>query len=364
MSAVVAVRGAKILLDEVSAIAESPFTAEEARGLLSKIEGIEEELKQLFISSSVSCLCMRISQVKIDDGCKVRTLNWSDCLSALDVVKNPLEIVLHGPLSKGKFKKVRLKMPSKTGEYFWKAIRGKEARAKKLIHDNCQSEVRVVGSNTVRKYYKQNNHSVNREGWFHLILDHSYVVSAHAILRDSIHLKRYDHSLCECIYERSCSHLSGEGVKKNILKQVAEALVYLKSKRVIHLDLKPANLMIDGERCVKLGDFGGSVLGKPPVGFRDISYTKGYVAPEIYWKGRITHKADVWSYGVVSAEVVFERLVEGVELESLTDPSDPYNEDAVIKRIFQRCLVHDAKERASIQDVIEIFEQVVEISAV
>lgn len=41
--------------------------------------------------------------------------------------------------------------------------------------------------------------------------------------------------------------------------QVADALRYLHSKRIIHRDIKPENLMIGIDGEIKIGDFGWSV---------------------------------------------------------------------------------------------------------
>jgi NIMA (never in mitosis gene a)-related kinase len=39
------------------------------------------------------------------------------------------------------------------------------------------------------------------------------------------------------------------------LKQICSALAYLESKKIIHHDLKPANIFIYGDQ-IKIGDFG------------------------------------------------------------------------------------------------------------
>jgi len=39
------------------------------------------------------------------------------------------------------------------------------------------------------------------------------------------------------------------------LKQILEALVYLEMKQVIHRDLKPGNILINGQNVAKIADF-------------------------------------------------------------------------------------------------------------
>lgn len=41
-------------------------------------------------------------------------------------------------------------------------------------------------------------------------------------------------------------------------RQLAMALDYCHANGVLHLDVKPANVMVNGEKWIKLGDFGNS----------------------------------------------------------------------------------------------------------
>ena len=42
-------------------------------------------------------------------------------------------------------------------------------------------------------------------------------------------------------------------------RQLAEALDYCHLNGVLHLDVKPANIMVNSQKWIKLGDFGNSV---------------------------------------------------------------------------------------------------------
>jgi len=62
----------------------------------------------------------------------------------------------------------------------------------------------------------------------------------------------------------------------------AQGLAYLADQKVIHGDLKPANLLIGGDRRVKLADF-GSVLTWSEAGSRwegPLNGTPAFRAPE------------------------------------------------------------------------------------
>ena len=84
--------------------------------------------------------------------------------------------------------------------------------------------------------------------------------------------------------------------------QVAEALAYIHSNNILHLDVKPANILLDGERSILI-DFGiskhydsdGGQTSTTPVGI-----SKGYAPIEQYQQGNIsgfTPSTDVYSLG-------------------------------------------------------------------
>ncbi|XP_054280585.1 serine/threonine-protein kinase Chk2-like [Macrosteles quadrilineatus] len=86
---------------------------------------------------------------------------------------------------------------------------------------------------------------------------------------------------------------------KLVFYQLAEALLYLHTKKIIHRDVKPSNVLIAPYRSgdlVKLSDFGISKQGvdNPSI----VCGTILYKAPELVNRLRYTDKVDVWSYGV------------------------------------------------------------------
>ncbi|KAG8643509.1 hypothetical protein MANES_11G043100v8 [Manihot esculenta] len=96
----------------------------------------------------------------------------------------------------------------------------------------------------------------------------------------------------------------------------AEGLAYLHecNPRVIHRDIKTANILLDDNFEPKIADFGlakdfsNSVthISTDPKG------TKGYVAPENLKGKKLTDKSDVFSFGVVLLELVTgKQAVEG-----------------------------------------------------
>ncbi|KQJ87119.1 probable LRR receptor-like serine/threonine-protein kinase At4g29180 isoform X2 [Brachypodium distachyon] len=94
-----------------------------------------------------------------------------------------------------------------------------------------------------------------------------------------------------------------------IIKGVCEGLNYLHNgykDPIYHMDLKPANILLDKDMTPKIGDFGLSRLFPSANTFTTIKIigTPGYMPPEYIEKHEITPKFDVFSLGVIIIRVV------------------------------------------------------------
>lgn len=92
--------------------------------------------------------------------------------------------------------------------------------------------------------------------------------------------------------------------QKQIAYDLACGLYYLHSKKVIHRDLKSANVLIDKDFRAKIADFGLSKMAAPDIktaAKRSEAYS--WFAPEIY-KGQLpTAKSDIYSFAVILWEL-------------------------------------------------------------
>ncbi|EQC29802.1 TKL protein kinase [Saprolegnia diclina VS20] len=93
--------------------------------------------------------------------------------------------------------------------------------------------------------------------------------------------------------------------KTSIAADTADALVYLHSFQptVIHRDLKSKNVLLSETWEAKLSDFGISRVTSLEESMTSNIGTIAWIAPEVLTGGRYTEKADIYSFGVLMAEL-------------------------------------------------------------
>lgn len=77
---------------------------------------------------------------------------------------------------------------------------------------------------------------------------------------------------------------------------ILEAICYIHSLGVVHLDIKPENILVSHFGIPKLCDFGISVDSKSE-NLSDEQGTYGFIAPELYYLKTFDCKADMYSFG-------------------------------------------------------------------
>ncbi|KAF7068777.1 hypothetical protein CFC21_074509 [Triticum aestivum] len=94
-----------------------------------------------------------------------------------------------------------------------------------------------------------------------------------------------------------------------IINGICEGLHYLHQNHIVHLDLKPANILLDGNMMPKITDFGLSRCfdeKQTQAITKNMAGTLGYIAPEFYngYIHTITYKSDIYSLGVIIIEML------------------------------------------------------------
>ncbi|KAJ6059900.1 hypothetical protein N7499_003114 [Penicillium canescens] len=97
----------------------------------------------------------------------------------------------------------------------------------------------------------------------------------------------------------------GDAMVKKFMVQLVEGIRYCHSRRILHRDLKPQNLLIDRDGNLKLADFGQArAFGVPLRTYTHEVVTLWYRCPEILLGGRqYSTGVDMWSVGTIFAEM-------------------------------------------------------------
>ena len=148
-----------------------------------------------------------------------------------------------------------------------------------------------------------------------------------------------------------------------VLGHIAQGLAYAHERKLVHLDVKTANIMWTRERSAKLMDFG---LAKWQEEARNqstvVSGTPYYMSPEQTRGECVDHRSDLYSLGVVA----FEMATGGPPFTSgdiayhhvHTAPPDPAERrqdlPAELCEIISRCLRKDPAAR--FQSAVEVLE--------
>lgn len=159
---------------------------------------------------------------------------------------------------------------------------------------------------------------------------------------------------------------SGQFYKKNqkevlesiieVAIQMAEGLAYAHKKEVLHLDVKPDNVLIDEEGCYKVSDFGlASVLGHTS----KIAYTRIYCAPEQQTGVGIDKRTDIYCWAVSVLHLLvreakwYDGIIAGASFDEIVEQAVVKVPEG-LKMLLKKCLEYEREKRpSSFEDVLK-----------
>jgi len=116
-----------------------------------------------------------------------------------------------------------------------------------------------------------------------------------------------------CLQEESLKQLDG-ATARHRARQLLQAIAHCHSHGIVHMDVKPANILYSADGSLVLADFDRSCY------IENVSIcqpaTASYGAPEYAFGTSLTEKMDVWSAAVVIYEWLTGRRIFSAETES------------------------------------------------
>ena len=166
--------------------------------------------------------------------------------------------------------------------------------------------------------------------------------------------------------ENRCGKISEKEIWK-MVKDVASGLEYLHSNGMVHLDVKPSNILLDSQGNYLVSDFGLSHKVETLIHSYDATVTAGgqaYKSPEICLSGgKIDTSSDIWSLGVSIYELLTGELpfngfggsqqIAGHVLHLQCDKCSPQ-----LSNLIDACISPDSANRPSATDVVTLADAV------
>jgi serine/threonine-protein kinase len=150
-----------------------------------------------------------------------------------------------------------------------------------------------------------------------------------------------------------------------IARQIARGLAAAHRQKIVHRDVKPANIVILPDGTIKLLDFGLAKLAGATTLTRLGSSpgTPVYKSPEQSRGEKVDPRSDLWALGVVLYEMVTGRLPFGGEYEQaviyaiLNEPPRPLDNKgalpAELEEVIERSLAKDPEARYATAEEME-----------
>jgi len=159
--------------------------------------------------------------------------------------------------------------------------------------------------------------------------------------------------------------------KLRVAKEVANGMCYLHECGLLHRDLKPGNILLSKDGRCKITDFG--LTRQKPEQTATLTTNIGtflYTAPEVFTHGHYDEKADVYSYGMLVAQMMMDGIhplahvkyqwsFEFVKLltEHKISPQLPTKCSPELTTLIQNCISWEAASRPTFIEIQKSVEK-------
>lgn len=157
-----------------------------------------------------------------------------------------------------------------------------------------------------------------------------------------------------------------ERTTQRLMYEMADAVRLLHSQNIVHRDIKLANILLTRDFVAKLSDFGFAKTQDDPMALM-ATYcgTPITMAPEIHGRSSYDFKCDVWSMGVITYQLIYNKppfmptaggnlydLIEVIKNSEVAFPEHPQMGDS-FKSLIKCSLQKDPRLRCSISEFFD-----------
>ncbi|CDS37809.1 agc family protein kinase [Echinococcus multilocularis] len=141
-------------------------------------------------------------------------------------------------------------------------------------------------------------------------------------------------------------------------------LEHLHAMRIVHLDVKPSNMLLSDSGHLFITDFDRSYdmsWESGPPNKADFTGTPFFMAPEVKARVEITTKADVWSLGILMGCIMYGSVTVENWLRNGRHREGRFPKlSKPLQDFFKACLTHDHRRRVDIAGVkcLKLYEGV------
>lgn len=255
-------------------------------------------------------------------------------------------------LSQGRYSSVARVVSKETGELYV-VKRHQEAMAKGVGEDFCSRERRALETLPPHPNIIGYHGSYEDSGEVGFVLEH---FDGHTLQNAVCGLKNREHDI-------------GWREMKTYLVQIMEGVLHMHRNNVYHGDLKPENVLVDGEKA-KLIDFGCSIVSsRGAVAGKDLPHlgTPGFMPPEavdMAYGGTVLLKdLDIWAFGCIVYYVYtgVVPFVEGFPFDTMRNVRDVSVDLSVLpehtRRMLGRIFTRNICSRYTTDELVEVVRE-------
>lgn len=201
-------------------------------------------------------------------------------------------------------------------DFDWITAIGKGASGKVFLvrdnHSNARLALKVIDKTKVFRTQLTFQHVINERLVLEMCVGCPFLIQMRYAFQTDVHLyfatDFYDGGDVFSLLQTNKGRLS-ERHARRLIAEVVLALAWLHERNIVYRDLKPENVVLDGEGHIRLADFGlAKVLSWPNNQLtQTICGTTAYAAPEMLQSKPYNVTLDLWCLGVFIYHILVGR---------------------------------------------------------